>query len=184
MGNMALPQLQRGYVWNRDQVRSLMLSLYRRHPVGGLLVWVTKTENANVRGDGALQPGTVDLLLDSSQRITSLYGIIRGWAPRFFGGSAQAFTGLYFQLQDETFEFYAPLKMKDNPLWVSVTDLMQEGSAGKHMKRLVNTADLSGDLTLVGQVRAATASSGRELATWARSAASSGGGAALDQRVQ
>ena len=36
-GHMALPEFQRGYVWNRDQVRDLMLSLYRKHPVGSLL---------------------------------------------------------------------------------------------------------------------------------------------------
>src|SRR5579859_6541611 len=143
---MALPEFQRGYVWNRDQVRGLMLSLYRRHPVGGLLVWVTKTENADARGEGALQPGTVQLLLDGQQRITSLYGIIRGRPPLFFEGNEQTFTGLYFNLQDETFEFYAPLKMKDNPLWVSVTDLMQEGSVGRYMKRLVNNPNLSGNL--------------------------------------
>ena len=31
-GAIALPVFQRGYVWNRDQVRELMESLYRRHP--------------------------------------------------------------------------------------------------------------------------------------------------------
>jgi len=30
-GHMALPEFQRGYVWNRDQVRGLFDSLYRRH---------------------------------------------------------------------------------------------------------------------------------------------------------
>ncbi len=35
-GHMALPEFQRGYVWNRDQVRAFMDSLYRRHPVGSL----------------------------------------------------------------------------------------------------------------------------------------------------
>jgi len=34
-GHMALPEFQRGYVWNRDQVRALFDSLYRRHPIGG-----------------------------------------------------------------------------------------------------------------------------------------------------
>ena len=48
LGSMALPEFQRGYVWNRDQVRGLMLSLYRKHPVGSLLVWVTKTETSGV----------------------------------------------------------------------------------------------------------------------------------------
>ena len=38
-GNMALPEFQRGYVWTRGQVRDLMDSMYRKHPVGSLLVW-------------------------------------------------------------------------------------------------------------------------------------------------
>jgi len=78
LGAMALPEFQRGYVWNRDQVRGLMYSLYRKHPVGSLLVWVTKTENADARGDQTLTPGSVKLLLDGQQRITSLYGLMRG----------------------------------------------------------------------------------------------------------
>lgn len=127
LGSIALPEFQRGYVWNRDQVRGLMESLYKRHPVGGLLVWETKTESAPTRGDGQLSSGTVKLLLDGQQRITSLYGIIRGRPPKFFEGNAQAFTGLYFHLEDETFEFYGPVKMRDNPLWIDVTRLMKEG---------------------------------------------------------
>ena len=59
LGAMALPEFQRGYVWNREQVRRLMNSLYRRYPVGSLLVWVTKTEEADTRGDGTLTPGSV-----------------------------------------------------------------------------------------------------------------------------
>lgn len=136
LGAIALPEFQRGYVWNRDQVRGLMDSLYRKHPVGSLLVWVTSTEQANARGDAQLAPGSVKLLLDGQQRITSLYGIVRGKPPRFFDGNAQSFTGLYFNLEDETFEFYAPMKMKDNPLWVNVTQLMQEG-VGTFIQRLV-----------------------------------------------
>lgn len=140
-GSIALPEFQRGYVWNRDQVRRLMDSLYRKHPVGGLLVWETKTENAIARGDGPLAAGTVRLLLDGQQRITSLYGIIRGKPPRFFQGNAQAFTGLYFNLEDEIFEFYAPLKMRDNPLWIDVTELMREG-AGAAVGRIYANPDL------------------------------------------
>ncbi len=126
LGKMALPEFQRGYVWNRDQVRSLMDSLYRRHPVGGLLIWETNVDNAATRGDGvAPTGGWVDLLLDGQQRITTLYGITRGRPPRFFDGNPAAFTGLHFHLAEQTFEFYAPLKMKDNPAWVDVTKLMQ-----------------------------------------------------------
>ena len=141
MGSVALPEFQRGYVWNRDQVRNLMDSLYRRHPVGSLLVWVTQTDQAadHARGEGQLAAGVVKLLLDGQQRITSLYGIIRGKAPKFFDGNAQAFTGLYFNVdhdpQENPFEFYSPRKMEGNPLWVNVTHLMQRG-IGEFMQPL------------------------------------------------
>lgn len=129
-GHMALPEFQRGYVWNRDQVRGLFDSLYRRHPVGGLLVWATESKTATHRGDGPLAAGIVKLLLDGQQRMTSLYGVVRGKPPKLFDGNAQAFTGLRFHLGGENFEFYQPLKMKDDPLWIDVTELMQQGTSG------------------------------------------------------
>ena len=126
-GHMALPEFQRGYVWNRDQVRGLFDSLYRRHPVGGLLVWATDSQTADHRGSGQLAKGTVKLLLDGQQRMTSLYGVIRGQAPEFFDGNAATFTGLRFHLDHETFAFYQPIKMQEDPLWIDVTELMKNG---------------------------------------------------------
>ena len=123
-GHMALPKFQRGYVWNRHQVRDLFDSLYHRHPVGGLLVWATESSTADHRGDATLALGIVKLLLDGQQRMTSLYGVVRGKPPTFFDGDAQAFMGLRFHLEEETFAFYQPLKMRDDPLWIDVTDLL------------------------------------------------------------
>ncbi len=143
LGAIALPEFQRGYVWNRDQVRQFMQSMYRRFPVGSLLVWATRSETANYRGDGSLTPGVVKLLLDGQQRITSLYGIIRNKPPEFFDGNFHAFTGLYFNLDEEVFEFYAPLKMKDNPLWVNVTELMQKG-VGPYITNILENDNLKG----------------------------------------
>ena len=129
LGSYALPEFQRGYVWNRDQVKKLMMSLYRGYPIGGLLIWVTKTDPTITRGDGQLTPGVVNLILDGQQRITSLYGIIRGHAPKFFDGNANSFIGLYFNIKEEYFEFYMATKMKDNPDWISVTELLQLGAS-------------------------------------------------------
>ena len=126
LGTYALPEFQRGYVWTREQVRKLMVSLYKGYPIGSLLIWVTRTDKADVRGDSSAPPGTVNLILDGQQRITSLYGIIKGKPPQFFDGNANAFTGLYFSLKDETFEFYMAAKMKEDPNWISVTDLFRE----------------------------------------------------------
>jgi hypothetical protein len=129
-GHMALPEFQRGYVWNRDQVRGLFDSLYRRHPVGGLLVWATESKTAAHRGDGPLAPGVIKLLLDGQQRITSLYGVARGRAPRFFDGNTRAFTGLRFHLGNEQFEFYQTKKMDGDALWIDVAELLRLGQAG------------------------------------------------------
>lgn len=109
-GHMALPEFQRGYVWNREQVRGLFDSLYRRHPVGGLLVWATESKSATHRGDGVLAAGVVKLLLDGQQRMTSLYGVVRGRPPKFFDGNAQAFTGLRFHRKRLT--WYTPLTLR------------------------------------------------------------------------
>ncbi len=129
-GHMVLPEFQRGYVWNRDQVRGLFDSLYRRHPVGGLLMWATESQTAVHRGTGELAAGVVKLLLDGQQRITTLYGVARGKAPKFFDGNVQAFTGLRFHLETETFAFYQPLKMQGDSLWIDVTKIMQNGTVG------------------------------------------------------
>jgi len=145
LGSVALPEFQRGYVWSRRQVRSFMTSLYKRHPVGSLLVWETHTENADARGEKDLSSGTVKLLLDGQQRITSLYGIIRGTPPEFFDGKAKAFKGLHFHLEEEAFEFYAKRKMANNPLWIDVTELMQEG-LGAILQRIMADPGIDGDI--------------------------------------
>lgn len=129
-GHMALPEFQRGYVWGSDQVRGLFGSLYRRHPVGGLLVWATQSEGAEYRGEQNLAPGVVKLLLDGQQRITSLYGVIRGTPPQFFDGNEKAFTGLHFHIGREEFQFYQPILMRDDPLWIDVTALFKGGNDG------------------------------------------------------
>ncbi|WP_160051341.1 DUF262 domain-containing protein [Nocardiopsis sp. FR26] len=126
-GTVLLPEFQRGYVWNQDQVRGLMRSVYLGHPVGGLLLWETSTENMAVRGGGPTGSGTHLLLLDGQQRVTSLYGVIRGRAPAFFEGNERAFTGLYFNVDSQRFQFHQPNIMNGDPHWVSVTELFAQG---------------------------------------------------------
>jgi Protein of unknown function DUF262 len=125
-GAVLLPEFQRGYVWNRDQVRGLMRSLYRGYPVGGLLMWETTSEDITVRGASG-GGGTRQLLLDGQQRVTSMYGVIRATPPSFFEGDKTAFTGLHFNVETELFEFYAPAKMAGDPTWVSVSELFSKG---------------------------------------------------------
>lgn len=113
-GELELPRFQRGYVWQRWQVRDLFDSLYKGHPVGSLLTWLSIDNGVRT-----------EQLLDGQQRVTSLYGVIKGRAPKFFRGDDRAFKSLYFHAADQRFEFYQPLKMKGDPFWFDVTKIMQ-----------------------------------------------------------
>ena len=125
-GSIALPVFQRGYVWTRKQVRELFTSLYKDFPVGSLLIWETASSNVKTRG-GLESPATpLQILLDGQQRMTSLYGVMRGKAPAFFDGNTSAFNDLRFHLEDEVFEFHQPLRMSNDPLWIDVSSLYQK----------------------------------------------------------
>jgi len=150
-GVMALPQFQRGFVWKRWQVRNLMESLYREYPIGSMLVWQTKATNVEVKGQQDLPLGIHELLLDGQQRLTSLYGIIRGKKPDFSNAEPSVFLNLYFNVESEEFEFYGPTKMKHNPRWVSVTDVMQKdlGDLIKPFMTDPNLADYVGRISRI-----------------------------------
>ncbi len=66
-------------------------------------------------GETVTTPGARVLILDGQQRVTSLYGVSRGRPPAFFQGNATAFSGLRFDVEDETFEFYAPPRCATTP---------------------------------------------------------------------
>lgn len=129
-GSIALPVFQRSYVWSRKQVSELFASLYRGHPIGSLLIWKTSSAEAEIRGDLPAPSTPLQLLLDGQQRMTSLYGVMRGQEPAFFDGNANAFSGLRFNMEEESFEFYQPVKMRDDPLWIDVSELYQNGTQG------------------------------------------------------
>ena len=120
-----LPEFQRGYVWNRDQVRGLMQSLYRGHPTGHLLIWRTY-KPSRVRGGDTPLDGHSLLLLDGQQRLTTLFVLFRGKAPRFYEGES-LFFDLHFNMQTEEFRFWQKSRMANNPAWTGVHSFLGEG---------------------------------------------------------
>ncbi|WP_073950399.1 GmrSD restriction endonuclease domain-containing protein [Streptomyces kebangsaanensis] len=64
-------------------VRAGLQSLYRGYPIGRFLTWSTKVESVSTRGGSPEKDGTVQMLLDGQQRVTTLYGVMRGRSPRF-----------------------------------------------------------------------------------------------------
>lgn len=73
-GEIAIPEIQRPFVWDSSKVRDLMDSLYKGYPVGYVIAW----RNPNVRlKDGSLSEGK-KILIDGQQRVTALTAAILG----------------------------------------------------------------------------------------------------------
>lgn len=71
---IAIPEIQRPFVWDASKVRDLMDSLYKGYPIGYLIVW----RNPNVRlKDGHISEGK-KILIDGQQRVIALKAAILG----------------------------------------------------------------------------------------------------------
>jgi uncharacterized protein with ParB-like and HNH nuclease domain len=77
--DMVLPEFQREYVWGKEQAKQLVVSLVKDYPVGSLLFWKTdeppELKNVDILPD---KLGTVAVILDGQQRLTTLYMLVRG----------------------------------------------------------------------------------------------------------
>lgn len=73
-GEIAIPEIQRPFVWDATKVRNLLDSLYRGYPVGYLITWRNPTVKLK---DGSLSAGK-RILIDGQQRITALMAALLG----------------------------------------------------------------------------------------------------------
>jgi uncharacterized protein with ParB-like and HNH nuclease domain len=76
-GEIALPDLQRPFVWNTTKVRDLIDSLYKGLPVGLIILWEILEPNKyrKINLNNKREPRF--LVIDGQQRLTSLYSIIK-----------------------------------------------------------------------------------------------------------
>src|SRR5690348_4783419 len=80
-GNIKIPVFQREFVWDDEQIISLLDSIYHGFPVGSLLLWSTKERLDHERNVGGFalpetpQDYPVQYVLDGQQRLTTLYGV-------------------------------------------------------------------------------------------------------------
>lgn len=77
-GNIALPDIQRPFVWKPSKVRALVDSMYRGYPVGTLMFWEVGTEIAARQIGDDNKKAAARLIVDGQQRLTSLYSVITG----------------------------------------------------------------------------------------------------------
>lgn len=73
-GDIAIPEIQRPFVWDSIKVRDLVDSLYHGYPTGYLITW--KNPDVKIKGGGVAEGKTV--LIDGQQRVTALTAALAG----------------------------------------------------------------------------------------------------------
>lgn len=71
---IAIPELQRPFVWDSVKVRDLMDSLYKGYPVGYLITW----QSVGAKLKGGQIAAHQQILIDGQQRITALRAAVAG----------------------------------------------------------------------------------------------------------
>lgn len=122
--DIAIPEIQRPFVWKNVQVRDLMDSLYKGFPTGYIILW----KNPNVKlKDGTISSGK-KVVIDGQQRITALMTAIA--AQKIFNSdfhetrvkiAFNPFAALDYERGNESAEIFAvqtPAHLK-NKIWIS-----------------------------------------------------------------
>jgi uncharacterized protein with ParB-like and HNH nuclease domain len=80
-----VPAFQREYVWKRAHAKKLIDSLIKDYPTGTMLTWETSNP-PELKGNHIYNEnqGSVKLILDGQQRITTLYMLITGTIPHYY----------------------------------------------------------------------------------------------------
>src|ERR1022692_3367136 len=126
VGELVLPEFQRGYIWTTEQVKNYVRSLYRKYPTGHFLIWKTYGPQRSRGQSPPTENSFSRLILDGQQRLTSVYTMFKGKPPAFYEGETLYFN-LYFNLATEDFEFYQKAKMAADWHWIAVTPFLMKG---------------------------------------------------------
>src|SRR6266571_6082805 len=107
-GEIAIPEIQRPFVWQATQVRNLLDSLYRGYPVGYLIAWRNPTVKLK---DGTSSAGK-RILIDGQQRVTALMAALLG-REVLTKDYETVRIRIAFHPQEERFEVSNPAILKD-----------------------------------------------------------------------
>ncbi len=128
---IAIPEIQRPFVWSSTKVRDLMDSLYQGYPIGYLIAW----RNPNVK----LKDGTVSsgkrILIDGQQRVTALMATLLGQQV-INKDYRRVHIRIAFHPQQRRFEVSNPAIRKDKA-WIP--DIASVFTPGFKLLKMVNT---------------------------------------------
>jgi len=110
---IAIPELQRPFVWDSVKVRDLMDSLYNGYPVGYLITW--QSVGAHLKGGAVAK--FQQILIDGQQRVTALRAAVAG-LPVVNKAYKNVRIRIAFNPLTQEFATLTPVIDK-NPEWIS-----------------------------------------------------------------
>lgn len=153
-GEIAIPEMQRPFVWETSKVRDLMDSLYKGYPVGYLIIW----KNPDVKlKDGTLSSGK-KIVIDGQQRITALTAAIAG-KDVVNQQYKKVRIKISFNPVDEKFEVFNPAIEKDSKYINDISEVFKPdfnsfNFAVKYGElNNVNPADVSNTITKLTAIK-------------------------------
>ncbi|KAF5430100.1 hypothetical protein C5S42_00710 [Candidatus Methanomarinus sp.] len=106
-GDIKIPKFQRGFIWKKNQILTLLESIYEGYPIGSLLFWLTNEKMKSEKEIGGFDlPPTPDVyprnyVLDGQQRLTSIYGVLNWEDPK-----QVHILNVYYNLKKKEFYHY------------------------------------------------------------------------------
>lgn len=135
-----VPAFQREFVWSRENVKQLILSLIKEYPTGTILTWETNNP-PELKGEWKYtsSQGAIKLILDGQQRITSLYFLVRNKIPPYYKEDEikKDPRGLYVKIDQNPvdLQYYKAKTMDNNPCWINISDVFQRNVRSKDVVR-------------------------------------------------
>ena len=122
-GIIAIPEIQRPFVWDSTKVRDLIDSLYKGYPIGYIITW----KNPSVKlKDGTSSEGK-QILIDGQQRIMALRASLLG-KEVLDNNYKKKRIKIAFNIAEQKFETSNPAIEKQEE-WISdISQFMQDGN--------------------------------------------------------
>jgi hypothetical protein len=131
--SLAIPEVQREFVWNAKRACALLDSIYRGYPIGTVMIWRTGRERQTMLRhtlhvlppfDGS-QNKQILFLLDGQQRLSVLHNVRDGGTVTNESGREIRFGDIFFSLdKDEESRFFS-LRRHDPTRHFRVADLLR-----------------------------------------------------------
>lgn len=115
-GIIRVPDFQREYIWQINQVVELLDSVWNGYPIGSILLWETSEElkerdPLNLKLEELSRGIRRQYLLDGQQRLVTLYAVLHNILE--LGKKRKTKYSVYFDLKSEQFYIYTKKDLED-----------------------------------------------------------------------